>query len=174
MDHLVLFQTFNKEPEPIELKEYSFMSVCFKLPEIGPRWYSLILCPECNTVIKSTNDLKGETEELTCPDCGKVFTFELNAQEEYPKVKIRPVPQRMMNIVISRDGGFTIPGNDNLRLFLYAFMSWENFVDDKDMPVKLSEGIKEQIFDQSGWRLPSFVQLKSQFLQKKKDEQEKN
>lgn len=150
------------------------MSICFKLPEIGPKWYSLILCPECHTVVKSTEDSKGDPEELTCPDCGKIFSFEFDSQEEYPKVKIRPVPQRMMNLTLSRDGGFTIPGLDNLKLFIYAFMAWENFVDEKGAPVKLTEKIKEQIFDQSGWGLPSFVQLKSQFLQKKKDDQEKN
>lgn len=149
------------------------MSVCFKLPEIGPKWYSLILCPECNTVVKSTDD-NVDGEELICPGCGKVFVFEYNPHESYPKVMIRPVPQRMTSFTISRDGGFTIPGADSLRLFVYSFLKWENFVDEKDTPIKLTEKLKEQIFDQSAWGLPSFVQMKSQFLQKKKDDQEKN
>ncbi len=149
------------------------MSVCFKLPEIGPKWYSLILCPVCNMVIKSIDD-SVESEELTCPDCGKVFNFEFNSQEEYPKVKIRPIPQRMVSLTISRDGGFTIPGTDSLRSFVYALMAWENFVDDKGTPIKLTEIMKEQIFDLSAWGLPSFVQSKSLFLQKRKVDQEKN
>ncbi len=150
------------------------MSVCFKLPEIGPKWYSLILCPECNTIVKSTDDIGKGSEELTCPECGKIFVFEYNSQESYPKVKIQPVPQSMLNFTLSRDGGFTVMGSDNLRSFLYAFMAWENFVDDKDRPIKLDAKLKEQIFQQSAWDIPSFVQLKSQFLQKKKDDQEKN
>ena len=150
------------------------MSVCFKLPEIGPKWYSLILCPECHTVIKSTDDTTGDSEELTCPDCGKVFTFEFDSKEPYPKVKVQPVPQSMMNFTLSRDGGLTVMGSDNLRSFVYAFMSWENFVDEKDRPIKLDVKIKTQIFEQSYLGLPSFIQAKSQFLQKKKDNQEKN
>jgi len=156
------------------------MSVCFKLPEIGPAWYSLILCPKCNTVIKSTDDMKNDSgesvysEELICPVCGEAFTFILNEQEEYPRIQVRPVPQSMMNYTLGRDGGFGISGNDRLRSFLYAFMAWKNFVDSKGQPVKLTEKLKEEIFQKSGWEIPSFVQIKSQFLQNKKVDQEKN
>lgn len=150
------------------------MSIRFKLPEIGPRWYSLVLCPECFYIVKSTDDTKNNSEELICPDCGKIFTFEFNTQEPLPRIRIQSVPQNMMNYTFSRDGGITFSGNDQMKSFLYALMAWENFVDDKDKPVKLDANLKEQIFKQSAWGIPGFVLAKSQFLQKSKDAQEKN
>ncbi len=149
-------------------------SVRFKLPNIGPKWYSLILCPECNFVVKSTDDMKDSTEELTCPDCGKVFTFEFNSKEDYPKIKVQSVPKSMMNYTLSPEGGFIMRGTDQMKAFTYALMNWQNFVDDQDKPINLTSKLKEQIFQEGAWGLPSFVTMKSQFQQTKKDEQEKN
>ena len=146
----------------------------FELSKMGPEWFDMILCPACNHVVKAINDMVVDQESLVCPICGKEFDFDRNVTEVFPRLRIQPVPRSMIDYTLSREGGITMSGAADKRIFMYALMAWENVVDSQGKSIKLTSRLKESLFDESILGIANFVLLKVQKLQTAKGEQEKN
>lgn len=134
-----------------------------------PEWYDLIFCPKCNEVVTSVQDTEEQTS-FVCHNCNKEFDFIHDSSIAMPRIKIRPAPKSILNILIRDNGEFSISGRDQKRIYLYCFMEWENFEDKQGRPLRLTNAIKEKIYDQAAQGIAPFVLSKSrQFEEIKKD-----
>lgn len=139
----------------------------------GPEWFDLIFCPYCKDVVTSVQDLKDDQKEIEC-SCGKTFSYEFNPNIPMPRVKIRPAPKSILNIVVRETGEFSISGRDQKKVYLYCFMEWENFEDVKGRNLVLTIKVKEAIYDQAAQKIPAFILSKSRQFELAKEESEKN
>jgi hypothetical protein len=99
---------------------------------------------------------------------GEWFVFADDA-----KVKIRAFPRSRSKVKVI-DGALIFSGADTMETFKYCLMEWEGFVDSNEKPIKLSDGIKEKIFDSGIKGLADFVIARNADLQKRILDEEKN
>lgn len=149
------------------------MKFDFELPEIGPKWFELIMCPVCKCFVMFKDDF--EKSPLTCPnpECGEVFDFVPEKDEEFPEVQIEPCPNSLMNIHIAADGTQSHLGKDHKRIFVNVFNVWRNFMS-KDKPVPLTDSLKIQIYEKAAFGLPAPIINKSIQLLNESRKQKKN
>lgn len=148
------------------------MSFVFELPEMGPKWFDLITCPKCQYAVMFKDDF--EKGPLTCPDCGETFNFIPEKEKEFPGVQIKPMDNSFMNIHISGDGGQSILGKDQKRIFINVFVGWRNVEDKTGKTIPLTDSLKDQIFRTVAFGLPALIINQSMKLARGKEETEKN
>lgn len=89
------------------------------------------------------------------------------------RVKVRPFPRSKSKFKVI-DGALIFSGSETLDIFKYCLMEWDGFVDNEGKPIKLTEGVKEKVFDSGVMGLADFVISKQTELQKRIVEEEKN
>lgn len=73
------------------------------------------------------------------------------------RLKIRPCPASMKDIVFRPGQGAVISGADGLKVFAYCLEAWENVEDASGVPIPLTDQNKKTIFDFEVMGIPEFV-----------------
>ena len=89
------------------------------------------------------------------------------------RLKVRPFPRSKSKFKVV-DGALIFGGTETLDTFKYCLVDWEGFVDPAGKPIKLTETIKEKLFDSGLMGIADFVIQKNIELQKATMEEEKN
>lgn len=93
--------------------------------------------------------------------------------EDGTRLKIRPYAIGQGDIVF-RDGEVVQSGRDRWKMFDYSLVAWEGVVDANGKELKLSDKVKQTVFDYSLGEIPTFVIIKNGELLRERQEQEKN
>lgn len=91
-----------------------------------------------------------------------------------PKFLVRPFPASKEEFVGRRDGTMVLTGKNLYDKFSYCLVAWENINGDDDQPLKLTEAVKQVVFDNGLGGIPAFVSECLNKIAEEKEELEKN
>lgn len=86
---------------------------------------------------------------------------------------IRPYPAEKSNVILSKEG-VVISGQQQRDIFMHCLVDWENVVDANDKPIKLTDKVKDKLFQFRLNGIVDFVITKSREFTQNKEDQEKN
>jgi len=93
--------------------------------------------------------------------------------EDKPYLQIRPYPLSRANAVFS-EKGIVLRGEDQCEVFKYCLTGWKNFVDANDKELKLTEEVKQKIYDFNLQGIAGFVGRIARIAEIRKESEEKN
>lgn len=89
------------------------------------------------------------------------------------KLMIRPYPRSKSNLIV-KDKGIALTGEDQCKIFKYCLVSWSDVIDANGKELKLTDDVKQHIFDFGVDGIPEFVLEKAKVFERKKEDEEKN
>ena len=93
--------------------------------------------------------------------------------EDKPYLQIRPYPLSRSNAVFS-EKGIVLRGEDQCEVFKYCLVGWKNVVDANGKPLKLTDDVKQKIYDFNLQGIASFVGRIARIVEVRKEQEEKN
>ena len=99
--------------------------------------------------------------------------YDFGEHEPKARIKIRP-RKRSQTKFVMRDDGIVFSGPERLDTFKYCLIDWEGFFDLNESPIKMTDEIKEQLFESGLGGISDFVLMKNAEMFNEMAEQEKN
>lgn len=99
------------------------------------------------------------------------------------ELEIRPYKASMSILTGNVDGFVRIEGKDQLKAFKYCLRGWSGFTDDADQEIKLTDQVKEDIYDyadelglknEAGVLISAFVLRKGGLLSEREEADQEN
>lgn len=90
------------------------------------------------------------------------------------RLKIRPYPASMSNVIIRAGKGVVLEGEESLKMFVYCLIDWDGVVDANGKPLPCTDEIKRIIYDFQVGGLPQYTIMKVRELETVKEADEKN
>ena len=90
------------------------------------------------------------------------------------ELEIEPYPRDLRNFGMTPDGNLLISGKEQKKIFMRSLKNARNLTGADDKDIKLTEEIKEKIFDYQMLGIPNFVITESTGFNLQKEEAEKN